>query len=96
MDLVKGYHQIPVAEHDIGKMAIVTSFGLFEFVHMPFGLKNAAQTFQRLMDRVTQNLERVFVYLDDILIASKTLQEQLSHLTAMFQTPEKLLTHCPL
>ena len=53
---------------------------------MPFGLKNAAQTFQRLKDRVTQDLEGVFVYLDDILIASKIPQEHPAHLTALFQT----------
>ena len=83
---MKGYHQIPVAEHNIGKTAIVTPFGLFEFVRMTFGLKNAAQTFQRLMDRITQDLDGVFVYLDDILIASKSPQEHLAHLTALFQT----------
>jgi hypothetical protein len=50
-DLVKGYHQIPVAASDIPKMAIIMSFGLFEYLFMPFGLSNTAQTFQRMMDR---------------------------------------------
>ena len=50
VDLVKGYHQIPVASTDIHKMAVVTPFGLFEWCTH---LKNVAQAFQRLMDVVS-------------------------------------------
>jgi hypothetical protein len=46
INLVKGYHQIPVANEDIPKNAIITLFGLFEYVFTPFGLSNTAQTFQ--------------------------------------------------
>ena len=64
VDLVRGYHQFPMADVDVQKMAIITPFGLFEFLHMPFGLKNSAQAFQHLMDGVLRGLEFCFVYLD--------------------------------
>ena len=61
--LMKGYYQVEMFPDDIPKTAIITPFGLFEFVRMPFGLWNAGSILQRLMDRVLAGLPFIFVYL---------------------------------
>ena len=84
VDLLKGYHQIPVAEGDIGKTAVITPFGLFIFPRCPFGLKNAGQDFQRMMDAILGDLPFCYVYLDDILVFSSSPEEHMVHLRQIF------------
>ena len=72
IDCKKAYHHIPVNPGDVAKTAVITHFGLFEFKYMVFGLRNAAQTFQRFMDDTVKGLDFVFPYLDDVLVASSS------------------------
>ena len=78
IDLLKGFHQIPVADEDVEKTGVITPFGLFLFPRTPFGLKNAGQDFQRLMDSIFGDIPYIFVYIDDILIASETKERHLA------------------
>ncbi|GFO24401.1 Gag-Pol polyprotein [Plakobranchus ocellatus] len=73
-----------MAPSSITKTAIVTPFGLWEFLRMLFGLKNSAQSFQGLMDGVLRDVPFAFVYLDDILVASHSPQEHSQHLQHLF------------
>ena len=85
IDLRKGYWQVPVHKDDIAKTAVITPFGLFEFLVMAFGLCNAGSSFQCMMDSVICSLTFVFCYLDDLRVASRSPEEHIIHLSILFQ-----------
>ena len=95
LDLASGYWQIRVAPSSREKTAFVTPHGLFQFRVMPFGLTNAPAIFQRLMQKVLKGLNPedgnhfVSVYIDDILVYSRTLEEHLEHLKLVMQRIER-------
>ena len=91
LDLASGYWQIKVREEHREKTAFITKFGTYEFKVMPFGLCNASATFQRTMDKVLKGIKDQFVmvYLDDVIIYSKTFNEHLGHIEEVFNRIKK-------
>ena len=87
LDLKSGYWQIPIAAEDRNKTAFSCGWGTFRFTRMPFGLHNAPATFQRLMQRVLHSVlnKCALVYLDDIIVYSKNLEEHLKHLDTVLE-----------
>ncbi len=83
VDLTKGYYQVPLAPDK--NQHFVTPMGKFKFTRMPFGLKSAPTTFQRLMDKILNQCHPYLSsYIDDIIKFSKSWQEHLEHIRRVF------------
>lgn len=91
LDAARGYHAIPVRKEDRWKTAFLTHRGLYHYVYMPFGLKNAPAVFQEFMDRILGSLRwtSALVYIDDVLIFSDTLEQHAEHLEQLLTTATK-------
>lgn len=87
LDLASGYYQIKMADDSIAKTAFVTQDGLYEFLKVPFGLTNAPSVFQKIINKILGKLRfnKVLVYLDDILVPGKTIEETLESLGEVLQ-----------
>lgn len=84
IDLMKGYYQVRLTDHAKEISAFVTPDGLYQYKVMPFGMKNAPATFQRLVNSVIRGLVGVYAYIDDILVVGKTWREHLDRLMELF------------
>ncbi|WJZ96852.1 hypothetical protein VitviT2T_015499 [Vitis vinifera] len=91
LDAFSGYHQIPMAPADEEKTAFITPHGLYYYKVMPFGLKNVGATYQRLMTKIFKPLvgHTMEVYIDDIMVKSKTRGEHALHLQEVFHLLRK-------
>jgi transposase InsO family protein len=87
LDLASGYHQVRIHPDDCHKTAFIAPEGFYEYKVIPFGLANAPAAFMRLMHRILRPHRRyAIVYLDDVLIFSKTLAEHKAHVDAVLQS----------
>ena len=90
LDCTSGYWQIPVREEDISKTAFITHRGLFEWLVMPFGLKTAGNTFQRVIDMLLNpHMEYACAYIDDTIVHSDSWKQHLLHLESVFKAFEE-------
>ena len=96
-DPTKGYYKVPVAEKDHDKNALITPFGKFQCVTMPFGVKEASTTFQQLMNHLLKAIQNhCLAYLDDIIEFSSTWETTLNtsviHLSYSKDRPDPFCT----
>ena len=95
LDAFQGYHQIPLALKDQEKTAFVRPTGNYHYKVMPFGLKNAGFTYQRMMTRMfePQLGKSIEIYVDDIVIKSKVVSEHLGDFSSTFNVLRKHKLH---
>ncbi|KAL2076889.1 hypothetical protein ACEWY4_027519 [Coilia grayii] len=84
LDLLKGYWQVPLTERGKEISAFVTPDHFLQYVCMPFGLRNAPATFQRLLNNVLDGVSNCEAYLDDLIVYSATWRAHVEHLTTVF------------
>ena len=91
LDAFQGYHQIPLALEDQEKTVFVTPTGNYHYKVMPFGLKNARSTYQRMMTRMfkPQLGKSIEIYVDDMVVKSKVVSEHLGDLSSTFNVLRK-------
>ena len=91
IDLRSGYHQIRMHPDSIQKTAFRTRYGHFEFLVLPFGLTNAPATFMHLMHQIfREQLDQfIIIFLDDILVYSRTMQDHIDHVRKTLQILRK-------
>ena len=95
LDAFQGYHQIPLALRDQEKTAFVTPIGNYHYKVIPFGLKNAGSTYQRIMTRMfePQLGKSIEVYIDDMMVKSKVVFEHVGNLGVIFDILRKYNLH---
>lgn len=86
LDLTSGFHQIPMKDSDIPKTAFSTLNGKYEFLRLPFGLKNAPSIFQRMIDDVLKEYigKICYVYIDDIIVFGRDVDDHLKNIETIF------------
>ena len=87
VDAKSGYHQCPLSKFAQSILAMITLEGIFKYKVLPFGPKNAPAYFQRVMEDVLKEGLNIFcmVYIDDIIVFSKTFEEHILHLESVFR-----------
>ena len=87
LDAFQGYHQIPLALDDQVKTVFVTPIGSYHYKVMPFGLKNAGSTYQRMMTKMVESQmgKNIEVYIDDMVVKSKIVSKHIRDLKNIFE-----------
>ena len=85
IDLLKAFHQIPLSEESKAKTTTITPWGAWQYRRLPMGLRNSAQSFQRMMSHILSGLPNVFCYMDDLLIYSKSESDHLRTIKDLFK-----------
>ncbi len=95
-DLKDAFHQVPVKVEDQQKTAFICQGQLYEYLKMPFGLKNSPACFQRNIQNVIGDCEYAMPYLDDIIVHSRTEEEHIGHLASVLEKMSRYRLHCKL